>query len=109
MPTIDEPEAKIKEYAVSQFPRGKTMGYSIRTDRYRLTLWMKNNYRTFASFNSELIEGGELYDYETDPLETENFYDSKKYKKVKAELMKHFEEFVAEQNVELKLSGAATH
>jgi len=106
MPTMKDAGAKVKDYAVSQFSRGKTEGYSIRTERYRLTLWLKNGYRTFMPFNENRIEAGELYDYEVDPLETENFYDSKKYKKVKAEMLAHFTRFVQTQKKELKGSGS---
>lgn len=51
-----------------------TMGYSIRTDRYRLVEW------------NEGKAGGELYDYEKDPNEYVNLYNNKKYKKIQAQL-----------------------
>jgi arylsulfatase A-like enzyme len=57
VPLLDRPNRTWKTAAFSQYPRGKTMGYSIRTDRYRYTDW-----------------GGEaeLYDYATDPDEKVN-------------------------------------
>jgi iduronate 2-sulfatase len=107
MPLFDDLSLKVKEYAVSQFPRGKNNGYSLRTDRYRLTLWMKNKYKSYNTFDEELLIDGELYDYKKDPLETTNYYDDKKYKKVRAELMNYFKEFIATQNEELKDGGPA--
>ncbi|MCG8581739.1 MAG: sulfatase [Bacteroidales bacterium] len=101
-PVFSNVEAKINDYAVSQFGRGQTQGYSIRTERYRLTLWMKDNWRTDMPFDKKRVTGAELYDYKTDPLETENFYTHPAYKKVKNELMALFKAFVDKQNTELK-------
>ena len=65
---------------------GKGMGYSIRTDRYRYTEWWRTN-GDYGSFNgsssqpydpdaSQVVANQasfvELYDYQNDPLETEN-------------------------------------
>ncbi|TLX72780.1 sulfatase [Labilibacter sediminis] len=106
MPVMKDVDAKVKDYAVSQFGRGKLEGYSIRTDRYRLTLWIKDDYRTFSPFDAKDIEAGELYDYKTDPLETENYYNAKKYKSVKKQLMTYFKAFIETQNKELVGSGS---
>lgn len=46
------------------------MGYSLRTDRYRLTLWMQDDWRSTQKFDDSLVEAVELYDYQNDPLET---------------------------------------
>lgn len=50
------------------------MGWSVRTERYRYTEW------------NEGAEGGELYDYQTDPNEYNNLYGNKQYKKLQAKL-----------------------
>jgi hypothetical protein len=43
-PVLDDPQRSVKTAAFSQYPRksGKTnlMGYTMRTDRYRLTRWV---------------------------------------------------------------------
>ena len=52
MENLDVP---IKNFAVSQFSRGKNHGFSIRTNRYRLTIWIKDNYRTFLPFDEKDI------------------------------------------------------
>ncbi len=64
-----------KGFAVSQYPRGKVMGYSIRNDRYRYTewLWEKDTNNPVAT---------ELYDYDNDPLETINLSNDKDYQSI---------------------------
>ncbi len=99
----------VKSVAVSQFGRGKRTGYSIRSERFRLTLWMKNNYKTYMPFDEELIFAGELYDYSNDPLETVNMYDNEDYRKIKTQLLDIFKDFANIQNEELKYSGANPH
>ncbi len=67
-PLLDSPELAWKEAAFSQYPRGsQVMGYSMRTDRYRLTRWLKSD-------RSEVAV--ELYDHENDPQEDENIAGS---------------------------------
>ncbi|MCA9054044.1 MAG: sulfatase-like hydrolase/transferase [Planctomycetaceae bacterium] len=51
-------------HAYHCFPRGNRLGRAIRTDRYRLVEW--------KPFESHDVPDYELYDYETDPLETTN-------------------------------------
>ena len=109
IPILMETKSKVKDYAVSQYRRGKNMrtfGYSIRTERYRLTLWMKDFYRLYKPFDEGYIVSGELYDYDNDPLETENYYNNKKYVSVKKELLDYFAEYAKQQNEELKTSKA---
>lgn len=109
MPILKEIKSKVKDYAVSQYRRGKNMrtfGYSIRTERFRLTLWMKDFYRLHKPFDEGYIVSGELYDYDNDPLETENYYNNKEYVSVKKELLDYFAEYAKQQNEELKTSKA---
>ena len=62
---LDDPDLPGDPTAISQYPRGKVMGYSIRTDRYRLTLWQKRE----APHETVAVE---LYDHESDPDENVN-------------------------------------
>lgn len=62
-PLLREPARPWKQTVFSQFPRGKVMGHSIRTQRYRYTEW--------AEPGKEPV-GVELYDHETDPGENVN-------------------------------------
>ena len=41
IPAFNNPELKIQEGALSQYPRNQYMGYSLRTERYRYTKWVK--------------------------------------------------------------------
>ena len=62
---LDNPDLSGDPTAISQYPRGNIMGYSMRTDRYRFTLWQKRE----APHETVAVE---LYDHETDPNENAN-------------------------------------
>lgn len=53
-----------KDVALSQYPRGNFIGRSLRTDRYRFTVWEEKD--------SRRVEGIELYDHSADPDENTN-------------------------------------
>ena len=67
-PVLDDAAASVRPVAISQYPRqdaGKSlMGYSIRDDRWRLTLWRDRK--------DNAIHATELYDEVGDPHETVN-------------------------------------
>jgi iduronate 2-sulfatase len=89
LPLMDgEKDTRVeKDYAISQYHRyGNRMGYSLRTDRYRLTEWHANGYRSYDPYNEDNIDGVELYDYEKDPLESINLADDPAYARIRAEL-----------------------
>lgn len=80
LPAIKDPASEVREYALSQYPRGKNiMGYSIRTGRFRYTVWMSKGFRTWMPYDERLVIARELYDYEKDPPETENVLDKPEY------------------------------
>lgn len=101
----------VKEFAASQYPRSgskaeserlgyassKYMGYSIRTERYRYTIWMGDNYKSWMPFDKKLLVATELYDYQKDPLETKNLENDKTYSTVSAMLYKKMLGFLATQ------------
>jgi len=61
---LREPSTRVRDHAYHVFPKAK-LGRAIRTERYRLVEWRKfGEPRTSAEF--------ELYDYESDPLESYN-------------------------------------
>lgn len=77
--------------ARSQFQRGLDhMGYSIRTERYRWTEWRRTDYP--ANDYSGPTVATELYDYETDPLETKNLAGSPEMAGIERELRMRFRE-----------------
>ena len=71
-PVLEDPKRAWKSAAFSQYPRnagktgaGKLMGYTMRTDRYRFTVWVSNTDHT-------KVDAIELYDHQTDPQENYN-------------------------------------
>ncbi len=67
VPVLKDPRVRVRDHAYHAYPRRK-LGRAIRTERYRLVEW-KNR----GPSNDEAEY--ELYDYETDPLETKNLAD----------------------------------
>ena len=88
--SLKKPDTKVKEYAVSQFPRGPRMGYSLRTEKYRYTVWVSWKDKVL---DTNKVFAEELYDYEKDPLETVNVVDQKEYKQALEIMKTHFEDF----------------
>ena len=84
VPVLKDPKAEVKEFSVSQFPRGKIMGYALRTPRYRYVEWRKNG----------VVQNIELYDYEKDPLETKSLHNNPEYRSVLRRLEKQMAEFL---------------
>jgi hypothetical protein len=72
-PLLADPTRAWKTAAFSQYPRssGKAgakldlMGYSMRTDRYRFTVWVDRS-------DHSKIDAIELYDHQLDPQENTN-------------------------------------
>ncbi|MEM8874134.1 MAG: sulfatase [Planctomycetota bacterium] len=75
VPIMSGDADRVKDVAVSQYPRGggsnSMMGYAYRTDRYRLIQWRLQNAKHEGETDGPVV-ATELYDYETDPLETRN-------------------------------------
>jgi len=83
-PVLDDAAAKVRPVAISQYPRsdaGKSlMGYSLRDDRWRLTLWRDRT--------TNAIHATELYDEVGDPHETVNVAAKPEHAEVIARLTK---------------------
>jgi iduronate 2-sulfatase len=73
-PLLANPDAPWDHPAITQTSHGNAGGYSMRTERYRYTLWM------------DRTGGEELYDYETDPREENNLADDSSVADLKAKL-----------------------
>lgn len=67
--TLKSPETRTRESVIHVYPRGGRLGRAIRTDRYRIVEWKA------PGAPSETAEY-ELYDYQTDALETVNLATS---------------------------------
>jgi arylsulfatase A-like enzyme len=82
-PLLSAPEQSWKTAAFSQYPRGGgIMGYSMRTDRYRLTRWLNRD-------GSEAAR--ELYDHQNDPREDVNIAARPENKALVEELTKQMQ------------------
>jgi choline-sulfatase len=86
---VDNPTGAWDRVAISQYPRaggkvgagGPVMGYSIRDERWRLTVWRgKKNGNIVAT---------ELYDEKNDPAETVNLAEKPENKPVIEKLSRH--------------------
>ncbi|MBN2475488.1 MAG: sulfatase [Pirellulales bacterium] len=80
-PVMEDPKRAWKTAALSQYPRGKVMGYSMRTDRYRYTEWLPR-------------AGGapvarELYDHRNDPQENVNLAGLPESAEMVSQLSRH--------------------
>ena len=96
VPLLKNPNTSVKDYAVSQWPRGKTMGYAIRDDRYRYVEWFAKGVST-QPYDASKIVGRELYDYQKDPLETVNRVDDPAYQAVAKMMNQRMREFFKAQ------------
>jgi arylsulfatase A-like enzyme len=86
-PVLEDPRRAWKQAAFSQYPRpagqsgiGPLMGYSMRTDRYRFTVWVGRN-------DHSKVDAIELYDHEKDPQENANVAKSPENARVVERLM----------------------
>lgn len=95
VPILKNPKAKVKDFAMSQYPREhvKLMGYALRTERYRMVAWVDEAVSRTGKFDPSKIDSIELYDYQNDPLETVNLAKNPEYKSIVAELSKKLEGF----------------
>jgi len=87
VPALKNPNEKVKNFAISQFPRGNNvMGYTIRNQQYRYTLWLKGQFRKEAVYIQPEVLATELYDYINDPFEKASLSNSQKHQKIKQEM-----------------------
>jgi arylsulfatase A-like enzyme len=111
-PLMVKNTASVKDFSISQYPRklkkaemtklgytdSKMMGYSLRTDKYRYTIWM-NNFTSKQTFNESQVYASELYDYVKDPLEKVNVVNDKNYTATSAALKSKMITFFKSQEV----------
>jgi len=111
VPVMKKPGKKVKDFSVSQYPRsgsnseterlgyavGNCMGYSMRTSRYRYTIWLKEDFRSTQVYNNDLVIARELYDYKTDPNESVNVVEDQEYAAVTKDMNEKMLGFLATQ------------
>lgn len=87
VPLLQNPDAPWDHPSVTQVTRrnesGPRMGYSVRTERYRYTMWTGG------------ADGEELYDYQEDPRELKNLANDSSVSALKAGLRSRLEEIAA--------------
>jgi iduronate 2-sulfatase len=73
----------LHEAAITQMSHGRganaTMGWSIRTSRYRYIEWRAADFSALKPRFGDRPQAMELYDYQTDPQERENLADKADY------------------------------
>jgi len=81
VPVLENPQTEVKQVAISQYPRGKSlefdrkrelMGYSIRYKNYRFTRWQKY-------LDPQDVVAYELYDHSEGPLAEKNLAEDPEY------------------------------
>ena len=97
-PLLKDPSAGFKPFAVSQFARShgapnNLMGYAFRNERYRLILWIEMDFK--GGERSGPVVATELYDYQTDPLETVNLAANPEHGELVKALTNEAAEFAA--------------
>jgi arylsulfatase A-like enzyme len=109
-PIMQNNSGAVKDFSVSQYPRklskedtqkagfdsNKIMGYSLRTSKYRFTIWM-NDFTSDQPFDAKKIFASEMYDYNADPLEKVNVYTSNNYKEAAKEMYSKMVNFFKSQ------------
>ena len=87
-PILENSEASVQDYAASIYPHEGYWGIAIRTLQHRYVAWYKckNNKGWQGNRYLEKPEYTELYDYEADPFETQNFSGSSDYQLTEAAL-----------------------
>lgn len=69
------------------------MGYSIRSDRYRYTVWVEWKNKVT---NADKVFAEELYDYQDDPEETANVASEPGYADALQEMKNYWNQYKAQ-------------
>jgi len=105
VPVIKNPDLQIREGALSQYPRNQYMGYTLRTEKYRYTKWVKTSDGSHYA--------AELYDYESDPLETVSQVGNPDYLEVRQKLDSIVQNRIkipsTQEKIEFKIKGVTTN
>jgi len=78
VPLLDAPGRPWKRAAFSQYPRGKIMGYSLRSGRWRYTEWIDRK--------TKKVTARELYDHGASPVARANLAAAPEHKATVAAL-----------------------
>ena len=89
VPLMEGEVPTVKSIALSQWPRGSNIGYSMRSRRYRCVLWVDKTYYPDLPWD-KTIEDAQLFDMRNDPRETVNLADDPAYEVVYNEFVRLF-------------------
>ena len=92
LPLIKQPNKPVKKAVFSQYPRCGRMGYSIRTDRFRYTEWVKFSREPDFKADWDDLCGVELYDHLIDRAEDYNRAYDDEYAGIRKELSRMLRE-----------------
>lgn len=112
VPALHDKSTPIKEFAISQYPRGTKqgakdiMGYSLRDGRYRFTEWTEGFFETSKVYSTRHQKSLELYDLKNDPLETKNIAYSPEMTDVVKDLSNKLHQFYQRQFQKINSSGS---
>jgi arylsulfatase A-like enzyme len=104
LPILKNGKEKVKDFAVTQYHRTtkegiKLEGYSLRTEHYRYTEWVKDLFKSNnGKYSTKNVYAAEFYDYQADPLERNNLINDKNYKSVIDSLKGYMTEYFRSQN-----------
>ena len=105
VPALEDPAVEIKPYAVSQYNRShagqKLEGYAIRTKRYRYVEWLNQEIRETQEYDTTNVVANELYDYETDPLETVSLAPLPEYQGLVTQFRQILRDYFAKQRAKM--------
>lgn len=96
-PVISGKAAGVKDFAISQYPRQKFMGYALRTLTHRLVAWIPKTEDSDIARDLSAAASFELFDYEKDPLEKTNLADDPAYAETLEELKAKLTAFLQDQ------------
>lgn len=101
LPILKDPKAEVNKIAISQYPRGNSlgydrkseiMGYSIRTENYRYTRWQKYE-------NPKEVVAVELYDHSISKTADKNLATDKNYAEKVEELNRLMDEELSKYKI----------
>jgi len=98
VPLLQSTDRPWKQAAFSQYPRGKRMGYTMRTDDWRYTEWINKQTRE--------VVARELYDHRQDQAETSNVAEASGNTSLVGQLSQQLAGGMGWVNVQAKLPTA---
>lgn len=92
-PLMENPDTSIKDFAISQFKSSSRYGYSFKNDRYRYTVWLNNDKKATDNPTTDDYYEQELYDYQSDPNETTNYFNNPLYSTIQTNIVNKAQEY----------------